>query len=180
MSSPHLRQGRHEHRRTSTLPAQQQRRREAHRGLAPPRALHDERASPVVHERADRLKLPLVNARVVAPHEGAQNLGGGCAGVGACHALSLSGAVDRGVWVPADGRLSGTRLVREFVSQGMAQSARNTSAVPIECDVQIIPIRGATCVHANDTVWTTLSRSISYASSVFMVRPPIGTRQYAS
>ena len=54
----------HEHGRAGAARAQQQRRDEVHRRLAPPGALHDERAAAAVDERLDRLELPVVELGV--------------------------------------------------------------------------------------------------------------------
>ena len=62
-------QRRDEHGRPGAAPAQQQRRDEVHRRLAPAGALHDERAAALVDERLDRLELPVVELGVVAADE---------------------------------------------------------------------------------------------------------------
>ena len=61
--------------------AQQQRRDEVHRRLAPPGALHDERAAPAVDERLDGLELPVVELGVGAAHEFAERGEGLACGV---------------------------------------------------------------------------------------------------
>lgn len=81
-------QRRHQDRRATPAPAQQQRRQEVHRRLAPPGALDDEGALPVLDQRGDRLELAGVEHRVGAPRERSERL------------LRLGGDVRRG----GDGR----------------------------------------------------------------------------
>jgi len=88
-------QRRHQNRRPRTPPPQQQRRHEVDRRLAPPGALHHERALLAVDERLDRLELPLVKLRVVPPHERLEHVegvasGGGCRSWGHPHSMTLT------------------------------------------------------------------------------------------
>ncbi len=80
---PHERQQRRdEHRGTRALPAQQQRRDEVHRRLAPAGALHDERTTAPLDQSLDRLVLPVVEVGVGAADEFPQGGEGGTPAVG--------------------------------------------------------------------------------------------------
>ena len=67
-------QRRDQHGGPGAAPAQEQRRDEVHRRLAPPGALHHERPAAAVDERLDRLELAVVEVGVVTADEGAQDV----------------------------------------------------------------------------------------------------------
>ncbi len=88
-------QRRHDDRRPRALCAQQQRRHEVDRRLAPAGALHHQRPAAVDRQRLDRRPLVVAQPGVVAPDEGAQvPLGGGAdvRRLGGCHGLCVGHA----------------------------------------------------------------------------------------
>ena len=107
----------HEHGRPGASAAQQQRRDEVHRRLAPPGALHDERAAPAVDERLDGLELPVVEFGVGAAHEFAER------GEGRTRVASVTtGAGGRHAPTPPIGRHA----------PGASTTARHSSGVALD------------------------------------------------
>ena len=151
-------QRRDQHGGPGAAPAQEQRRDEVHRRLAPPGALHHECPAAAVDERLDRLELAVVEVGVVTADERAQDVE--CLGPhgrrrghalypAPCHrregepAAAVRYAAASSTTTPARPRRRTSRLRRsDMIRPRTTRAARKRGKIHIPVQVEIAPNNG--------------------------------------